>query len=280
MINLFKKTEQKKSAYPEIVTQIHDAFNQAGEKMLNEAVTILNNCKLKDKEKGRLLSALGFFNTPQAREVSEIEIAYKKAEKNAELVNYYSRRYPLNKFITEDIVKQICLKYNLVFGDVSLFKGFVPKEKLEMIANFKLQNNDVQKFTTRIINGEGDIDIENDLTDWGKKYLFELNGKTAYIVGLNGENIYSGNPLFTSSCIQRFSNQKLVRFSVEIGNPKLKICAPLKDMETQGMNLNGYKLEKHIPDPVVLQPVQGGFLIIAAWGDEASDENVVNTINN
>ena len=37
----------------------------------------------------------------------------------------------------------------------------------------------------------------------------------------------------------------------------------------------GYKIQ-NIPDPVVLQPVCGGYLIVCAWGDEASDEIVVN----
>ena len=47
-------------------------------------------------------------------------------------------------------------------------------------------------------------------------------------------------------------------------------------MDTTGMKLYGHLLRKHIPDPVVLQPVKGGYLIITAWGDEASDEIVVN----
>ena len=43
----------------------------------------------------------------------------------------------------------------------------------------------------------------------------------------------------------------------------------------------GYKLvKKHIPDPVVLQPVKGGYLIITAWGDEASDPLVINPLMN
>ena len=35
-----------------------------------------------------------------------------------------------------------------------------------------------------------------------------------------------------------------------------------------------------ILDPVVLQPVMGGYMILAAWGDEASDPLVVNEQNN
>jgi len=65
-------------------------------------------------------------------------------------------------------------------------------------------------------------------------------------------------------------------------SPKLQICAPIKDMDTSGLEIiDGYKLiKKYIPDPVVLQPVRGGYLILTAWGDEASDPIVVNEINN
>ena len=53
-------------------------------------------------------------------------------------------------------------------------------------------------------------------------------------------------------------------------------------MDISGLELKeGYKLEKKfIPDPVVLQPVKGGYLILTAWGDEASDPIVINEINN
>jgi hypothetical protein len=49
-------------------------------------------------------------------------------------------------------------------------------------------------------------------------------------------------------------------------------------MDITGLELKeGYKLEKkHIPDPVVLQPVKNGYLILTAWGNESEDELVVN----
>jgi len=65
---------------------------------------------------------------------------------------------------------------------------------------------------------------------------------------------------------------KFERFN---GKLTLKICAPLKDMDTTGKELRDYKLVNH-PDPVVLQPVKGGYLIVTAWGDESKDELVVN----
>lgn len=53
------------------------------------------------------------------------------------------------------------------------------------------------------------------------------------------------------------------------------ICAPAKDIDTEGLTLVGHTLIQ-VDDPVVLHPVEGGFLIVAAWGPEASDESVVN----
>jgi hypothetical protein len=48
-----------------------------------------------------------------------------------------------------------------------------------------------------------------------------------------------------------------------------------------GKQLQDYKIIKQaIPDPVVLKAVKDGYLILAAWGDEASDPIVVNEINN
>jgi hypothetical protein len=59
------------------------------------------------------------------------------------------------------------------------------------------------------------------------------------------------------------------------------ICAPKKDMDTKGLSKVGALLSVVTQftapkDPVVLRPVKGGYLILAAWGDEASDEIVVN----
>lgn len=57
----------------------------------------------------------------------------------------------------------------------------------------------------------------------------------------------------------------------------LHIVAPLKDMDLKSWELEGYKLvKKSPPDPVVLFEVKGGYLILTAWGDEASDPIIQN----
>ena len=61
----------------------------------------------------------------------------------------------------------------------------------------------------------------------------------------------------------------------------LEIAAPAKDFNLSEAEIKNFKITKvHIPDPVVLQPVffkgEKYYLIVTAWGQEASDELVVN----
>ena len=71
-----------------------------------------------------------------------------------------------------------------------------------------------------------------------------------------------------------------LRFTLEFSST-LSICAPMKHMNVpSNYKLIGYKYVKEIEDPVVLCRVRGGYLIVTAWGDEASDEIVVNPVNN
>lgn len=60
--------------------------------------------------------------------------------------------------------------------------------------------------------------------------------------------------------------------------PAFRICAPQSDFDMRGMEVR----EGHILvyDPVVLQPVKDGYLIVTAWGSEASDPLVTNETMN
>lgn len=53
---------------------------------------------------------------------------------------------------------------------------------------------------------------------------------------------------------------------------QMKICAPIKEFDTKNMDIqSGYKLGV-LKDPVVLQAVRGGYLIVSKWGIEAEDK--------
>lgn len=261
--------------YPKEVQQIHRAFHTAGDELIARAKEILKDKSRRDVLKAKRLNELGFTRAQQSgisedlSKLSEGEIGIIEAEK----LHYYQIRYPNNKYITLNQVKTICDKYNLVFADICRYKGFVPEKNLDEIERFKIEPNDI---------GDETASCENDpiykfirLTlDGGAKYLDYKKRKVPASGWTTPVKVKSG----------------------------LKICAPVIDIETKALyqEINGewYDLPELepmkmfdtklveggampekivvIPDPVVLQPVQYGFLIITAWGDEASDEIVVN----
>lgn len=288
MFEKFKsKKEESGNNYPKEVTEIHHEFETAAEKLLNEAKEHIAEAEKKDVHKVKRLLSFGF---RQASQVAETQTAIQKAElfeEQMKLVNYYSLKYPNNKFITEKQVSQICHKYNLVCGAVSRFKGFVPEKNLREIEAFKLKEEDRIKFLFQITGRLGtnkqfplnEID-ESYLTEYGKEYFSDKSAiRYAYITDDSASFAYTSrsysNPLFNSKCVV-FNGFQYVRADL-VDADELQICAPVKDMDLSGMTIaDGYKVIKHIPDPVVLQRVKGGYLILTAWGDEASDEIVVN----
>lgn len=247
MLSIFKRNKNSElvientSNYPKEVLEIHHEFNTAADKLLLEAKQIISEAVSKDVHKVNRLELLGF---KQAAQVTELKPLQQKAELSREQLEslaYYQRKYPLNKFITEEQVKSICHKYNLVCGDVDRFKGFVPEKNLKDIENFKLKENDIKYY--RIYNMFAGRFMETEISK--SDYLNQSNSRA-----------------WTRDSFYTFKK-----------GTKLQICAPVKDMDLIDLELvEGYKLtKKHIPDPVVLQPVKNGYLIITMWADETFD---------
>lgn len=295
MFNLFKKSKNEQETvsktvngkYPQIVEEIHNEFNTAAERLLKEAHGILLEASTKNvSNKVSRLEMIGF---KQAKEVSEIRPILEKAKlskEQIELINYYAIHYPNNKFITEEQVKTICHKYNLVCGDVNRYTGFLPEKNLAEIERFKLNKEESATMLVEAFDGRKSIGI--------------FEGKNLKIISTDSGYYHIAPMLFKPNSFREHSFQQNVKtladegdfYGVDYGNNfglldkghinirvlnKLQICAPVKDMDINGLSLkDGYKLEKHIPDPVVLHRVKGGYLILTAWGDEASDELVVN----
>jgi hypothetical protein len=271
MIQLFKSKQEKEVAvaeYPQIVYDIHHEFENAGELLLQEANKTLAECAAKDKEKGKRLLALGFKQVPQAVQVTEVERQEKEAELIAKCITDYAMRYPNNKFITDDAVTRICEKYDLVCGEIGRFKGFVPEAKLKMIESFKVKIEDLVKYAIT----RREVDVSSEYGDFESKiigtYPEYINSRAYAYVQHAIPSLYRGNG--TAGEFDRVVKH----------DNSLQICAPQKDMDTTGMRIENRRLVREIPDPVVLQPVKGGYLIVCAWGDEASDPEVVNQTMN
>jgi len=287
---IFNLTENYVKKYPNEVIIIHNEFENAADKLLIEANNIIKEAESKDINKVKRLESLGFTKTSQVVEIQPLMQKAELSKEQVELLNYYKREYPLNKFITEEQVQAICYKYNLVCGDVNRFKGFVPEKNLKEIESFKVKDNEksltfIEVFTyndtyvglfcgkdleIRCLAGYYHIYSKSETKNYD--YSFQQNSK---ILAEKGE-------FYGVDYKNLFGLKDKGSFNIKIQNKNLQICAPVKDMDISGLELvEGYKLKEiHIPDPVVLQPVKGGYLILTKWGDEASDPILQNEINN
>jgi len=202
----------KTKEYPKIVQEIHREFDIAGDKLIEEANIILGNTPKINESKVDLLKSLGFTQTKELVKAEEVKRQVEFTQKQLEAVNYYRREYPFNKFITEEQVQTICKKYGLVCGDVSQYQGFVPEKNLKEIANFKLKEKDAQYYNKTFYGGFEGSTYKISFEEFQKAELDSVGG------------------YFSS-----------YHYSNSIG--EYKICAPLKDMDTRGMNItDGYKL--------------------------------------
>lgn len=228
-----------------IVQEIHNEFYTAADTLLRNVQNLPNV-----REKSEALKSLGFIASKDIRTADLVDVQKQQAS----LVTYYAQRYPFNKFITSQQVEAICGKYNLVCGPVSIYMGDVPDEKLKQISAFKLRSEDRVVCIERKIWKRGPYEETEESPNLIVRLILKLFGYCpGWVI-----------PFFTAYHWRKTTKS-------------LMICAPMNEME---MSVSPWtrqsRILQHIPDPVVLQPVKGGYLIVAAWGDEASDENVVN----
>lgn len=262
MLTLFKKKENiKKRSMNEIIEEIHETFYTEVDRLIDisKQLNSLDTTKQALIDKRHDLTKLGFSNTKECKEANDeiTRLNKLKAENKGKdsllrAINHFSFKYPHYKFITEESVKKICQKYNLIYGEVSKYIGTVPDKNLQHIKDFKIKEEDA---------------CYRDVTT---SYMFNVSVRINYISfntfteRKEGKNHYRSN-----------------YESTVYDNAPLEIAAPLKDFNTEDMEVKGFKLSPiEIPDPVVLAPVyfegMKHYLIVTAWGLEASDELVVN----
>ena len=200
----------------ELIEDIHNEVYSAHDLLLKEAENILNKpideSKIKDYQN---LIKLGFDNEKNIKEHKEEVQKIEQSKKTKSTIEYYSFKYPFNKFINEDSVIRICNKYGLLLTDVNRFIGGIPEINQKEIINFKVDKKDLP---------------------------YSYSKESEYT---------SGTGLF--------------------------IIATRDQLNMKSARIQGHKLVDIVKeDPIVLQPVKEGYLIVSAWGIEASDKEVQN----
>jgi hypothetical protein len=200
----------------ELIEDIHNEVYSAHDLLLKEAENILNKpideSKIKDYQN---LIKLGFDNEKNIKEHKEEVQKIEQSKKTKSTIEYYSFKYPFNKFINEDSVIRICNKYSLLLTNVDRFIGGIPEKNQKEIINFKVDR----------------IDLPHSYSK-----------ESEYVAGTT-----------------------------------LLIIATKDQLNMKNARVQGHKLVDIVKeDPIVLQPVKEGYLIVSAWGIEASDKEVQN----
>lgn len=287
-MNIFKSEQQ-------IIAEIHDAFDSAQERLLEEATRIIKESEpkgiIKEIDVAERLKKVGFTQTQLVRNVdsqlkdrdSKNRIIVENREQ-AELIQYYKRTYPFMKFLTESELDRICDKYNLIHAPVANYIGDVPEKNLRDIERAqRIVNGDECPILTRInvtSYWHGVSDKVKNIFDKGFYYPGTIN-KVPYDRDIKQRLISE------YGCVEGIDFKDYIYdegVAVQTIKHGLFIAAPAKEFNLKGLTKKGKHwyniLTKDIEDPIVFRYVRGGIQIITKWGLEASDEALRNEIDN
>lgn len=199
--------------YSKQILEIHNEFETAAEKLLEETKLILESVKEKPIEKAERLKKVGFTQSKEVIELTQLSNDLKQRETQLSLIQYYQKNYPNNKFITEQQVEKICKKYNLVAATLDRYKGFVPENKLSEIEKFSVNIYDFPE--------EKAINVVFRYPSIDSSKILQLKKK------------YKG--IYPKPDIYDLIENVSVNSYELIENSKLLICAPKKDMDLKGL---------------------------------------------
>lgn len=288
--SLFKPKQTQK----ELITEIHNAFDSAQDRLLQQANEVLNEIKIPEisdeENKADRLSAIGFTNSKPVNNVLKLKQERKenasvlvKTREEAELINYYKTTYPFLKFLTEAELDRICGKYNLIYAPVGNYIEDVPDKNLAEIERAqKLKNSDV--FRQRFIVKVKKSNILNSVPGHIKKQMID-----GFIIYSNDRYLPSDIQSLTKLAFgieERITNYYHSDWSYELVDKKgLFIAAPSSHFNLKGLTkksefsfFNTTLVVKD--DPIVFRYVNGGIQVLSKWGLEASDEALINPVEN
>lgn len=268
-----------------IIAEIHNEFDTAEDRLLKEANEILSihKSKMTDEEKAMKLENLGFINTPIVKQINQSKTQIVKSKSEAELIQNYKLNYPFLKFLTENELNRICQKYNLIYAPVKHYIKDVPEKNVNEIHNAQsLKSSDAPKDKIRFFVK----DFTSNATSDQKKQL-----RNGIIVNADdfGSLVWINNNEVARKYFKvdyRICTYDNINRTVEIEKRDgLFICAPKSDFDLNGLTkMNDFSyantVRYEIPDPIVFRYCKGGVQVLSKWGLEASDEALINEINN
>lgn len=251
-----------------LVREIHNEFDTAADKLLEEAQGIIAKGLTSQKaDLAKKLKDAGFTNVGMVAKLKDEQEKITLAEDQARVVSKYKEKYPDYKFIFRSQVKVICQKYGLVMGTAEAYIGTIPVKNIEEISSFRVDKEDI--WYTR--------DERTTLEPYGLQSEAERYREREE--ELRKARMNSGiDPNSPLDIMEHMLKPQVIwdthMYRTRYFKIPFHICAPLKDMkvEKHQMIKDNQIMSIPIPDPVVLHFVPEGYLIVSKWGEEAEDE--------
>lgn len=274
MFNLKRKVVNTFKDPSVLIAEIHEEFDSSTERLLAEAKDILSKKDTSKIAKADRLKSIGFVSSKTVEEAQKQVNEAAKSKELSENIVYFKQHYPFNKFINETEVERICKKYGLLCGAASNYIGDIPEKNLAEIEAFKLRQEDMQEERYRSLSELSWLMEQERRLSQSRSFGF-FTPLPSYSQSADPFSI--SDMMQSQSLLGQADSHKKEKVYKK---PEFKICAPVKDFDTSRMRIeDGYKLSK-IPDPIVLQPVKGGYLIVSKWGIEGEDKELVNEVLN
>ena len=223
----------------QIVEQIHNEFFTEVDRLL-EYCGIQKSMTTEEEiavDKSNRLSDLGFYNS----------LAHEKAE-------------PVRQALAEDLGKNQLKEAIEYFSNKYPQYKFITEDSVKKICDkYNLYYGKVSKYIGDVPE-KNLIEIEN----------FKVDDKDMYFIERS---------LYGSQYIRSYNEYKGNWWKLD--REGFVIAAPITDFKLdKNTTITDRKISFTVPDPIVLQPViykkKTYYLVVTAWGAEASDELVVN----
>lgn len=290
-----------------IIEIIHNDFYSMDSKTDNKIQKQLNIAyDIESKELANKMESLGLTRSSIHNDFRKDVIDSR--EQLNDILNQYSTSYPTHKYITDESIKELCVKYNLIIAPLECYIGDIPLKNQKELASFKSKHPEIKKsFIGKTMYSDRirfvktvyrDFHSIHRGTDGSKKVLLKNNfiRYVHYSILKNGTEIAKDeyNGLIEEITRLLGYTTKITFEGIESSIPRLTHESEFFIAATSNLlNITGYELnsnneaviysdisEKHVnadfEDPIIFKKLDKGAIIVTAWGEEASDELVVN----